>query len=195
MIIDNAFNNDESRFGRFLQRSAHWMIYVLPVVITGQFIADVVNWSGFSESRPWLAILMRIIVFAANAFSVLFIIHILHNRYTRLCIRCVQGMPEDAPARAEKRDRTLRMFHSWTDQPRRTLYLLAALCVASLVSRTWTSLGSLSDIPFLVWIVVMMTSDWTHHRLRPWCRYCKDWGSGGMREPSPDPVDYNLIKS
>lgn len=195
MIIDNAFNNafnnDDSWWGRLLQRAPHWMIYVLPFGITAQLVNSVLLWCTSKTVRgPALEGVSAALIVLSMGTSVLICTYFMHNSLTRICVQCMIDVPADAPRRAQKRQRMLWLRHF--AGTRRGLTMAAALFLIELAGPA-TPIGSLGGIPVTVWAAVLWVTDWVHHRLRPWCRYCRNWGDGGMREPSPDPVNHDEL--
>jgi hypothetical protein len=43
-------------------------------------------------------------------------------------------------------------------------------------------------IPGDLWMFAVIYTEWLHHRLRPWCPYCRPWDEGGDQELAPDPT-------
>jgi hypothetical protein len=191
MIIE-AFNNDDRWWGRLLNSAAHWMIYLLPVGLIANIGNDILIWSmpKTGWSAAWFAV-AGIAMVMSYANTLLIVVYLLHNSLTRICVRCMTEVPADAPVRAQKRKRILRTAHFLGTGP--ALALLAVLLVADFVG-PWTPAGKLADIPIALWVAAAWSTDWVHHRLRPWCPYCPRWdGGGGIQEPSPDPVDHNQL--
>lgn len=172
--IYNAFNDDESRFGRLLTSAAHFMLYGLAISIA----ARIARYCGFSHWTLEIAVLAGFALLTCG---------IIHNDFTRLCARCMSEVPADASHRAERQQWVLWVRHSLLSIPRAALCIAFFIGVGMLVSRY--NLPLVVNLPLDAFWSVFMYSIWLHHRLRPWCPHCPDWGDdGGISEPSPDPV-------
>lgn len=122
------------------------------------------------------------------AFIAIFIA-VEHNRREGLCVRCMQQVPADAGPRAQRQQSVLRVRHVTMERPwiMSTVYLvllgLALGATFDVIDRRWSG----AAISF--WAAFYFYAIWVHHRLRPWCPYCRDWGEGGDHEAVPDPLD------
>ena len=113
---------------------------------------------------------------------------VLHPAVNRMCLRCMQDMPKNPGLSVQRNTRLLRLSHV-------NPYILLALfgffvLVVSLTQAllNWPDWGIW---PASVFFYTWCWSQWVHHRLRPWCPYCRDWGDGGDPEvvPDPDPAE------
>ncbi|GAD82178.1 hypothetical protein [Nocardia asteroides] len=173
MAIFNAFNNDESRFTRLLDTIAHLMLYGLAAIAA----ARVATYFGYTGTLIELTILLG---------NLVLFIGFMHNDFRRLCVQCMREVPADAGVRAERSQGLLWLRHSVSTAPRMLLVLVALSVPVYLVHVAgWPRVVSL---PVDALWATFMYSIWLHHRLRPWCPYCRDWDEEGEREPSPDPV-------
>jgi hypothetical protein len=123
---------------------------------------------------------------AQAAATVILMIGMFHNDFTRLCVRCMQEVPADAPVRAQRQSWLLWLQHFLNRLPLQ-LGFLAVMVAMSMACKHfgWPRVATLPvDLVWFAW----MYGTWLHHRLQPWCPYCRDWGDGGIHEPSPDPV-------
>ncbi|WP_067532202.1 hypothetical protein [Nocardia crassostreae] len=177
MIVD-PFNNPDSSLGRVLDWITHrfgWFIAVYAVMC-------VITWLS---AESWLTIPSLVVVVAfCGALS----IALLHSQYTRICVPCMQEVPEDA---AEQRKWLLRVWHIWTGFG--AVPIVAALVLIPLLvsAHLPVTVRSVALAPMEVWGITAASSLRFHHRLRPWCPYCRDWGEDGdIKEPSPDPVNH-----
>ncbi|WP_280422744.1 hypothetical protein [Nocardia carnea] len=170
--MEGAFNND-GRIPRFFTSVAHLMLAAIAV----QAVARIPFYLGIEH---WL------INVAGLVTSVLVVIGMLHNDVTRLCVRCMQEVPADAGAQAQRRRWVLWVNHFASS--RRGIVALISAIVATWVLAA-TGAPPAAQAPIDLACTVFFYSIWLHHRLRPWCPYCRDWGSDGMCEPSPDPVE------
>lgn len=172
--IDNAFNNDDSLVGKLLNRAAHLMPYAIGAVA----VARVLHYIGVDN---WL-------ISAAEYFaSLCVIIGILHHIFTRLCIRCMEEVPADASRQAQRHRWGLWVNHLLDSMRGIVVYIVAVIGFSALLTvMDWPPVASL---PMDAFYLTFMYSVWVHHRLRPWCPYCRRWDDGGgISEPSPDPM-------
>ncbi|WP_145929582.1 hypothetical protein [Mycobacterium intracellulare] len=114
-----------------------------------------------------------------------------HRRSAALCVRCITEVPVDAPVRAQRRKRILWLEHAIATMTGRLVLVGATVALMLLPSVAHAAVAvHLSRIlPGLVlWGLVYV--DTLHHRLRPWCPYCRDWDDDCDAEPSPDPTAF-----
>lgn len=169
--IDNAFNDDSRPLSRALTRLAHLMRPALLVwaLLCLPYYVGITHWA---------------LDLTSTAMILVVLVSLFHDSLARLCVHCMAEVPADAPLRAQRQDWLLLARH----RPGRWLLaFLAADIGGSILINTygWPRLLALPGD--MLWLIFMYTG-WFHHRMRPWCPYCKDWGDGGMREPSPDPT-------
>ncbi|MFE9785636.1 hypothetical protein ACFYO7_09670 [Nocardia salmonicida] len=173
-FVDNAFNNDESRIGRFLNSAAHLMLPGIVAIAVGKSLS-------YFGVRHMLVDLLII------AGSFVLFCGLVHNDATRLCVRCMSEVPADASHQAERQQRLLWLRHAPSSPPR--LVAFVALLVVPAVLIHVLELPRVFALPVDAFWCVFMYKVWLHHRLRPWCPFCRDWDEdGGIHEPSPDPV-------
>ncbi len=122
---------------------------------------------------------------------------ILHEHDTTLCIPCMEAVPADAPARAQRRKIVLRFHHF---RSRRTVVMVAlpllfgGPAVLILALRVQPSdVALLAYVPAFAWGFASVFAASQHRQLRPWCSYCRGWDKGGDHEPSPDPVAFDTL--
>lgn len=140
----------------------------------------------FSSISNWWA-LPSVLVMVSCVF-----VSTKHGR--SLCVWCINRVPDDAPVKANGS----RKWVLWTEHYmfRNLLFLIVWLgsnIFIVPIIREWLYgdpvavggrwLGLWSDAILLLMVYAMIT----HHRLGPWCSYCKGWGEGGIHEPSPVP--------
>lgn len=169
--IDNAFNDDSRPLSRALTSIAHQLRATLIVIAVLQI-------PSYFGAGHWLLDTLTTVAMLSTLVATL------HEHSTRMCVRCMAEVPADAPIRAQRNLLLLRMFH------RPFLTLLAFIAAITITGYLIDSHGFpplLAAPADAMWLAIMY-STWFHHRMRPWCPYCKDWGDGGMREPSPDPT-------
>lgn len=176
-----AYFDDESRGSRVLSWLAHALVYLLPVAV----VVRVVSWFG---------LVSYVNVSVAAALCGCWIACLLHRRTDHLCARCMDTVPADAPTLAERRRGSLRFAHFVTTVPG-ILCLVAAFVTPLAASAALPeTVARLTFIPSDLWTFAMIYTEWTHHRLRPWCPYCGRWDDFGDHEPSPDPTLSNSRK-
>ncbi len=157
---------------------AHALVYVLGVAI----LMRVALWFGYLEGANEIMTWVLMIVFGASVW---------HQLRPGLCLRCMKEVPLDGPVRAETQRSLLKLAHfngSWKSViVTVALVIVGPIIVQLLVNGEHTSLSS---VPSDLWIFALIYSNWLHHRLRPWCPYCRDWDDDGDPEPSPDPTTF-----
>lgn len=156
---------------------AHSLIYILAL----SMLFRVTAWFGWFVA----------VTLVFNAILLLcWVVSSVHRHRDHLCEWCMRDVPADAPTEAERRLPLLRLAHF-----NMTVAGTAVFAVVVVVPPLLTAVldGSPTDrllyIPGDVWITAVIYSEWVHHRLRPWCPFCKPWDDEGDEEPAPDPVD------
>lgn len=171
-VIDDAFNGDETRTQRVLNVVTHWMLWAIAV----QAVLRVPWYFGHNswalDLGGWLC-------------TVLIILSQVHNLFARLCVKCMEAVPADAGQRAQRQQSVLWLSHSLTSLRGFGLYAIACVGVSMLVA---SGFPRLITVPLDLFTTTFLYSLWLHHKLRPWCPYCRRWDDGGEHEPSPDPV-------
>ena len=180
--FDDFGDPDRSPRAGGLARIAHWT----PVVLIATAIVRIVHW--FGDLVPiWLGVTVEVLMI------VTMITVMVHQNLARICLRCMQEVKPDAPLRAQRKRGILKLWHlgqSW-----RWCSAWFGLIVLTSITRTWLK-GSFGydwhwvsapmDVIFLLWIYSMVF----HHRVSPWCPYCRRWDDDGDHEvtPTPDPT-------
>jgi len=170
MTAAEAFSGDSPR-ARFLTWTAHLLVPVTAVTFVLSVISDIApDW------MPWLGAL------ASTAGNAVFGVAILHYLFAGLCVRCMQEVPEDAARQAVRRRWLLWVWH------RLPAFAVAymVLMVAAFVAKMTLGMFWLFLLPDTL-VLALAGAVWAHHRLRPWCPYCRDWDQDGAHEPSPVP--------
>jgi len=173
--MPTAHFGDESRMSRMQSAMAHALIYVLAVAVP-------------IRVASWLGLLTGINIFVSIALLACWSTALFHQRKEHLCARCMDEVPVDAAALAHRRRRTLRFVHF-------AATLVGILTMIVLIGSP-AIFGAVADgtiprgyfIPGDAWTFALIYSVWQHHRLRPWCPYCRPWDEGGDEEPAPDPT-------
>ncbi|EUA70463.1 hypothetical protein I540_3308 [Mycobacteroides abscessus subsp. bolletii 1513] len=155
-----------------LSAMAHALVYVLGIAI----LLRVALWFGYLEGANEIMTWVLMIVFGASVW---------HQLRPGLCLRCMKEVPLDGPVRAETQRSLLKLAHfngSWKSVTVTVaLVIVGPIIVDLLLNDEHTSLSS---VPSDLWIFALIYSNWLHHRLRPWCPYCRDWDDDGDPEPS-----------
>lgn len=166
---------DESRASRVQSALAHALIYVLAVAVP----VRVASWFGLLTGVNTLVALVLLACWGTALF---------HRHKGRLCAQCMDDVPVGAPGLAQRRRRSLRLFHF-------SVTVLGTLVMVVLIGSPAVfdvaSDGSVPRAYFIsgdIWTFALIYTAWQHHRLRPWCPYCRRWDEGGDEEPAPDPT-------
>lgn len=169
-------------YAKLIAFCAHSLIYIVAIDIAAGFA---VAWHA-----PSAVLRIANMVVMLCSWAMMF-----HRRSRGLCVRCMTEVPLDAPAEAQRRKSLLWLVHALGSR-KGAIWLFVLLGVAlalPAVVRAPLAL-SFSMLPFCVFSLVVVYGESLHHRLQPWCPYCRRWEDGGEHEPSPDPVDYGFTK-
>jgi hypothetical protein len=169
----------------------HWW-WVLGAVFTGEVTALLAGIatpaSELSAATTWFS-LAALLVYCFGQLPA-------SAHFSRLCVKCVEKIPVDGAARAERRQRSLYAFHVVNDRPVRAVLVFLGLM---LVPITLTFVGVLqrnslplkvsSAVLFLAFVVGTSALAMRHRPLVPWCPHCR-WGRGddGPVETVPEPT-------
>lgn len=171
---------DDSRGTRLSETLAHISIYVLPCWLA----VCVASWFGLlGAASRFIAGTVMVVC----ALSVL-----VHRRSGRLCVRCIEEVPTDAPLRSQRKKKILWLAHFITTRAGMAVtiivlfspQLLAIAFQGALSTGIWSTL---LRTPLDLWMFAVLYSEATHYRLLLWCPYCRGWEDGDP-EPSPDPT-------
>lgn len=163
-------------------RAMTTLTHALPGILAVGLATRVASWFGWLTSLD-LAIAVAILgcQFATMA----------HLRSSHLCMRCMDEVPADAPVQAERRKRVLWFSHQIATGIGIFGLLVPAVAVAFIGGHVGgPEIHRLARIPLDILLFTSLYSTWLHHRLRPWCPYCRGWDDGGDPEPSPDPWEF-----
>jgi hypothetical protein len=112
-----------------------------------------------------------------------------HLRFGGLCLRCMRSTPLD-PGREVNRNKVFLWELHWSTG--RMAAVFGACFVIFLVGEhAHGVVYTLSKIPLDIQFFSLAWAAWIHHRLQPWCPYCRGWDEGGEEElvPDPDPAE------
>ena len=115
-----------------------------------------------------------------------------HISVARLCLRCMRNTPLNPGREVKTMDRLLRVEHSGPKvNGLSLLFCLVFIVGIPLIFGPGFWAERVAPFPLDVFFFGSLWATWTHHRLRPWCPYCKDWGDEGDPElvPDPDPAE------
>lgn len=188
-LIDDFGDPDRSPRADWFSRVAHW----LPVVLFADLVFSALQWVEVVRTEEW-PYLLRLV--AVLPFFLVIVTGLFHQKFARLCLRCMQDVPADAPVRAQSpRKRAWFRFFHWTEKGRGLLPLVIIGAFSLALAGVWTLIqqkpGEFSwmTAPMDLFVIAFIWAIWVHHRYRPWCPYCKPWdGDGGVVEPVPDPA-------
>lgn len=175
-VVDNFGDPDRSPSTRHAARIAHLM---LPLAIVSMGVRSV-EW--FVRLPYWLSIPVAALV------TTTFIFGVLHLSIARICLRCMEEVPADAPVRAQQQRWLLWYEHLWRN-PKWALAFIAVLFGAPFLRQKLfgDTGGFWLYAPTDIGWFLMVYATWVHHRVSPWCPYCRRWDEGGDHEPSPTP--------
>jgi hypothetical protein len=165
---------------------------LLPITVTA-FLIRVL--STFYKGWYWIDVAVGL------TQLVCLILMLKHSR--NLCIWCINRVPDDAPVRANGNRKPLLWAHHYIFSNLWFLgvWIVWSAFIAPEIREYFYGETEIGDIPGR-WIylpgsflVVVMVYCWiTHHRLGPWCPYCKGWEEGGEHEHTPVP-DPSMLKT
>lgn len=163
-------------------RAMTTLTHALPWVLAVGLVLRIASWFGW---LTWLDLVAGAVMLACSSAT------LRHRRSSNLCLRCMTEVPADAPVQAQRRKPLLWFSHQMATRIGIFGLLIPAIVAAVVGITTWDPLiARISRIPLDVLLFASLYSTWLHHRLRPWCPYCRDWDDDGDPEPSPDPWDF-----
>jgi hypothetical protein len=180
-VFDDFGDPDRSPRAGNLARIAHWM----PAVLIATAAVRIVHW--FSDLIPvWLGVGVEVLML------VTLITLTIHQGLARICLRCMEEVKPDAPLRAQRKRWVLRIWHLGNSWRVCLTWLVTIILVSYLrawlknAGYDWHWVNAPIDVIFLLWVYSMVF----HHRVSPWCPYCRKWDDGGNHEvaPTPDPA-------
>lgn len=184
-VIDHFGDPQQSPASRASTFVAHSVLPVAIAAFVTELIADL-------QALPMLASDI-----AGWTLVAVYVVAIFHQELARICVRCMSEVPADAPVRAQRRRLLLWMSHRFLGWKWFVGWWIYQLAIAALRARLYPehddAQGAWLWIPADAAILVLVYSTWLHHRLRPWCPYCRRWDDGdGPHEAVPDPVDLGV---
>lgn len=164
-----AHFGDESPASRMQSALAHALPYVLALAVP-------------TRVASWFGLLNGVNTFVAIALLTCWGTALFHRHRDHLCARCMDDVPVDAPCLAQRRRRSLRFFHF-------SITVLGTFVMVVLIGGpalfgvvTNGAVPRAYFIPGDIWTFWLIYTAWQHHRLRPWCPYCRPWDEGGDEE-------------
>lgn len=177
-LEDDFGDPDRSPRADLLARLAHLFPYALGLWV----IYMIIHAAGLLPTYGWVAGLAVILVM---------VIGDLHAEWGRICLRCMEAVPADAGLRVARWRWLLwfqhRVMRRWWGYLVGYIVIVTAEVVFRLLLGFESGQAQWTGTPMDIWVMLAIWSGWKHHRYRPWCPYCCDWGSGGPRERVPDP--------
>lgn len=174
----------------FHHRAIQWLAHRQVVIML--LVGYITTFSTLILSSSNLLVSLPIIfIIVMNTYS-----SVRHDR-SMMCIKCMQNMPCNGGEQAQKKIKSLIVFHFFSQSLMRAIFIeIAALVLYSILNRAHIYFGNnsnsyitIGNIIFWTYIYIVEKINWTHHQLRPWCPYCKDWGWGdSIIEPDPSPT-------
>lgn len=160
------------------------LTHALPWVLAVGLVMRVASWFGW---LTWLDLGVGVVLLTCSAAT------LLHRGSANLCVRCMEEVPADAPDRAHRR-RSLLWFAHLVTSPIGIGALVIPVVALSVLGTAFggPTIERLARLPLDVTLFATMYAAWMHHRLRPWCPYCRDWDQDGDLEPSPDPSEFGI---
>jgi hypothetical protein len=170
-----AHFGDESRASQIQSAMAHSLIYVLAAAV-------------LVRAASWFGVLTVVNAFVAAVLLTCWLVSGFHRRKDHLCFRCMSEVPADAPTRAERRRRWLRFAHFTGSLGGLSITIMIVGGPAAVGIAMYGATPTRYFIPGDLWMFAVIYTEWLHHRLRPWCPYCRPWDEGGNEEPALDPT-------
>lgn len=163
------------------RRVAHAMPWLIIAVVVERVL-----W--YADRVPNLVDLAVALVIVGAYFTMIY-----HFVTPRLCLSCLRNAPLDPQGEVNQWDILLRWRHLPTGKNVRIMLAALALTYVGIFIDGWVSV--LFRIPFDALWLGQMYAFWMHHRLQPWCPYCRRWDEGGDPElvPDPDPAEGKKI--
>jgi hypothetical protein len=175
-VSDNAMQEPP------MSRAATLMTHSIPALLVASITARI----GYFAGVPVIGSLDSLLSFAVLAW--MFALY-RHLRYGGLCLRCLRMSPLDPESSVRHWRPFLWMVH-WS---RGKFWGIYGICVITAFASDWADgwLKIALKLPLDIVFYSMTWAIWTHHRLAPWCPYCRGWDEGGDEElvPEPDPTE------
>lgn len=186
---DDYFDGSSDRpVARTTTRIAHLLRYILPVALAVRIA------TYFFYDDRWA---QRVDAAFSVAFLVVIVLFFYHQSAPRLCVKCMEEVPPDAAERAERRRFFLWFHHAVETYRWRSIVIYLGLVAIYFLGDRYGSylVRVLTNIPIDAVFFSLVYSGWVHHRLRPWCPYCRRWDDDGPAEriPDPDPADAKKV--
>ncbi|MEE3755238.1 hypothetical protein [Mycobacterium intracellulare] len=189
MTIGSFFGSYDATAARVRSAVAHRQLSIL----TGAIALDVV-----SHVMTLPGPLARVAAFVTLTLMTVAVLAMYSHLFdTALCVQCVADVPADAPVRAQRWRRMLWLRHFMGTRlgAATTLAVAVVLGGAQGVCGLQGAARLLFVAPADAFLFAVVYAGVLHHRLRPWCRYCRGWDGDGDPEPSPDPAAFGTKKA
>lgn len=177
---------DEGRLIGLAQRLAHllpWLTGVILVHTTAEGL-------GLLERLSW-SVYLPLTIVIKGIWVVGVTIALVHTQSTKLCLRCMEDVPAEAPVRVNRWWIKPFLFieHMFWNRWLFILLIMGIFFVPAVVSQLTDSpsLRRVFGLPIDLVLIAWIYSAWPHHRYQPWCPWCRPWDEGGEAEVVPDP--------
>lgn len=174
---------DDSPYGRFRNWLGH---YAVPAGIA-ILVLDAVN--RLTPSTWW-----NLVATGGLVFLLLTWFSGTTRHDTVMCLQCATEIDDGD---IERRRGALAWYHHLAYSPKNMLlYLVVPVLAISWLPVVGLIFDASDSIQWLLRIasffggvpyVIFAYYVRTHHRMRPWCPFCRDWEDGGATEQVPDP--------
>ena len=151
--------------------------HALPYVLVAGIAVRVATWFGWFVGVNQIVTVILLLCWLLSGQ---------HRFQEHLCVRCMDEVPADAPTRAERRRPLLWLSHL-SMSPMGIAIMAVVVVGPALLGFIAGQVTRPLAIPGDLWLFAVIYVGWIHHRLRPWCPYCRPWDDEGDEEHSPDP--------
>jgi hypothetical protein len=178
-LIDDFGDPERNSRARWMNRLSHLVPWGMAIYT----IHALLGYTGLFYV-PWFGVIVGMVA------ALTLIMFSVHSELSRMCIRCMEDVPHDAPVRAQKKLHWLKFRHYSTGWKPYLGFLAIILGISALKNFLGFENGEGLWLFFPVDVIIMSFywSYWIHHRYRSWCPYCKRWDDGHENVEIPDPT-------
>lgn len=159
-----------------LSRVVTFAAHAIPYVIVSAVAVRIASLIGLIPLYVWIVLEIATL----TSFVALFI----HKITGALCLRCIRDSPLN-PELSVRQNKYFLRFEHRTFKQWMLIYMVCLIC--SIVPTNNGIMSVALALPMDVLLFTQMWGFWIHHRLQPWCPYCRGWDEGGDEELVPDP--------
>lgn len=175
--------------GRYSWRTR--LAHLMPFASAIMLLSMIAAWFGLADGNGVLAwswtglfFVGFLLIFQAQA----------HQGTTALCVKCMEETPLDPEVAVRRNTRFLWFAHHLTKTVV-ILWLISLIGVGLLRRYVEFLHGAMwLNIPTDLFLMAMFWSSWQHHRLRPWCPYCRRWDKDDEAPVEVPPVPQGEVK-